>query len=70
MACPIILPGSVTDIGILKSVCRKYGTRIIDVIICPILIANKSCQKEGIDFLTGASIMAGIMPVRAAVKVK
>ena len=49
---------------------KKYGIKIIEVITCPAVIAIPKSKTLGSFFFIKIKIVAGIIPVKAEVKVK
>ena len=49
---------------------KKYGIKIIEVITCPAVIAIPKPKTVGSSFFIKIKIVAGIIPVKAEVRVK
>lgn len=49
---------------------KKYGIKIIEVITCPAVIAIPKSKTLGSFFFIKTKIAAGIIPVKAEVRVK
>ena len=66
-----IIRGSINTFqGSPNKICKKYGIKIIEVITCPAVIAMPKSKILGSSFLIKIRIVAGMIPVKAEVRVK
>ena len=66
-----IIRGSINTFqGRPNKKCKKYGINIIEVITCPMVMAIPKSKTLGSSFLIKIKIVAGIIPVKAEVRVK
>jgi hypothetical protein len=70
MGSATIRGGINTFQGSPNKIFKKYGIKIIEVITCPTVIAIPKSKILGSSFLIKIKIVAGIIPVKAEVKVK
>ena len=66
-----IIRGSINTFqGSPNKIFKKYGIKIIEVITCPVVIAMPKSKILGSSFLIKIKMAAGIIPVKAEVRVK
>ena len=70
MGSAIIRGGINTFQGSPNTIFKKYGIKIIEVITCPTVIAIPKLKTFGSFFFIKIKIVAGIIPVKAEVRVK
>lgn len=56
--------------GSPNKIFKKYGIKIIEIITCPAVIAIPKSKTLGLSFLIKIKMVAGIIPVKAEVRVK
>ena len=66
-----IIRGSINILqGSPNKIFKKYGIKITEIITCPAAIAIPKSKTSGSSFFIKIKIVAGIIPVKAEVKVK
>jgi hypothetical protein len=70
MGSAIIRGGINTVHGSPNRICKKYGIKIIEVITCPTVMAIPKLKTLGPFFFIKIKMTAGMIPVKAEVRVK
>lgn len=70
MGSATIRGGIKTFQGSPNKIFKKYGIKIIEVTTCPMVIAIPKSKILGSSFFIKIKIVAGIIPIKAEVRVK